>query len=346
MGSWAMWGIPDAAAAWAKGQPGMRPWWRARKRLAAQIDRWIAAYGAAACGRHLQTAEPLYASCANRLWNCWQYHWQQAAELGGGLADGFEVAARLEQGLGFRGGGQLGGNPLEDVVLATAVAAGDPHAKERFCERFRERAIALAKKTHPFIDDPDDWWCQFWVHLVGVGERPGKLAKYSGHCGLWNWLARVIINQSRQPLDPLPHHGPLRETIPAPESQGVEDRDCLKLLGDVVRTAINRLRPDEATLLYLFYVEGMSGMEVAAVLGVHPGTVSRRKAEAVGRLAEELAALDASSSQAMGYHDCLEILARARNLRELGDIFLRALTDSQQTEGRQAEGSRERQSDS
>ena len=67
---------------------------------------------------------------------------------------------------------------MEDVVLAVAVLHQRPEAIERFSERFRSRAIGLAVKTNPHVrEDAEDWWCQLLVHLMGVGDRPGKLQK-------------------------------------------------------------------------------------------------------------------------------------------------------------------------
>ena len=318
----------DAASQWLTSQPGMRPWARGRQRLLAQVGRWIARYGTAACGRRLHTAEPLYAACAARLWRCWEYHWRQAAELAGGRVDGFQVAARLEQGLGFCGKGQLGGNPLQDVVLAAAVLQREPVAIERFSERFRDRALALARKTNPRISDLEDWWSQLMVHLAGVGCVAGKLAKYGGRCGLWNWLARVVINFSRDRPKPLPSHSGVLESIPAPPTSLAEDRDCLELLGGLVRQAIEQLAAEQATLLYLLYVERLSGKEVAAILGVHPGTISRRTEKAIKHFHKALASFELSSLHGQGYRECLETLSHARNLRELADVFLSALARS------------------
>jgi hypothetical protein len=70
----------DAARDWLQRQTGLRPGPSGRARLVAQIRRWIDQHGTTACGRRLNAAEPLYAQCAAKLWQCWEYHWRQAAE--------------------------------------------------------------------------------------------------------------------------------------------------------------------------------------------------------------------------------------------------------------------------
>lgn len=312
----------------------MRPWPSGRARLVAQIGRWIDAHGTTACGRRLQAAEPLYAQCARQLWDCWEYHWRQAAEVAGAPADGFAVAARLEKCLGFQGGGRLGGNPLEDVVLATAVLHQHPVALQRFAERFRSRAIGLAVKANSRVrEDAEDWWCQLLVHLMGVGQRPGKLRKYGGRCGLWNWLARVVRNFSVDWGHDPPGHSDEIEQIPASRHNPAEDRECQELLGGAVRRAIGQLDPEQRALLYLLFAEQLPGNVVAAALEVHPGNISRQKERAVKRLHDALASLDASADPGRAYGDCLEILAHARNLRELADVFLTALSELQDDVG-------------
>lgn len=318
----------DADREWLERQPGMLPWLPGRARIVARIDHWMDEYGAAVGGRVRELGAPLAEECAARLWNCWEYHWRQAAELGEGRADGFEVASRVQAGLGFQGGGRLGGNPFEDVVLAVAVWHRRPEAIERFTDRFRSRAIGVAVKTNRLVrEDVNDWWCQLLVHLMGVGDRPGKLQKYAGRCGLWNWLARVARNFSAAGGREPPGDSEEIEQLPARPHDPTEDRDCRELLGGAVRRAIGRLVPEQRTLLYLLFVERLPGKDVAAALGVHPGNISRQKERTVQQLHEALASLDASAVQAQGYRDCLETLTQTRNLRELADVFLTALTE-------------------
>ena len=75
------------------------------------------------------------------------------------------------------------------------------------------------------------------------------------------WLTRVLVNQCRDRLrSPQWREVPLWETLPAPEPEEQEE------------------------LEELFYYEGYSTEEIAAILNVRPGTVRSRLSRARDRL--------------------------------------------------------------
>lgn len=161
---------------------------------------------------------------------------------------------------------------------------------------------------------------------MGVGDHPGKLGKYAGRCGLWNWLVRVAKNFSADwGIARATDSGPL-EGLAVVDKNPAEENECRQLLGGAVREAIATLAPEQGTLLYFLFAEGLPGKDVAGILGVHPGQVSRRKERAIERLREALASLGGPSPQGRAYRDCLESLTGTRNWRELAGVFLRTLT--------------------
>lgn len=318
----------ESAPHWLLSQPGLSPWSEGRVRIANQIDRWVEQYWWVVCDQEPSVDGSFGRQCAQRLWDCWEYHWRQAIELAGEPVDGFSLAGYLENGLGFQGGGRLGGNPLEDVVLATAVLCQEPAAIDRFSERYQAGAIRVATKVNPRVrEDEQDWWCQLLVHLMGVGDRPGKLQKYSGHCGLSNWLARVAKNFSVRWGTASTSESDLLEEVVVQSRNDAEVSECQKLLGGAVRDAVGRLSPEQGTLLYFLFDERLPGKEISAILGVHPGSVSRKKDKAIDLLQEALAAIDGPPNRAQAYRDCLESLTGTRNWRELADVFLGALQE-------------------
>ena len=54
--------------------------------------------------------------------------------------------------------------------------------------------------------------------------------------------------------------------------------------GDVLRRLVQELKPETRSIVLLRAVEGWSAEEVAVALGVHPATVRRRYARALGHL--------------------------------------------------------------
>ena len=91
------------------------------------------------------------------------------------------------------------------------------------------------------------------------------------------WLLRVTVNCARK-LHAAPWRRltePLSDLLaaPEPEESGLWD-------------ALQRLRPEDRTVLHLYYYEELSTGEIARLLGCRPGTVRSRLTRARERLRE------------------------------------------------------------
>jgi RNA polymerase sigma factor (sigma-70 family) len=64
--------------------------------------------------------------------------------------------------------------------------------------------------------------------------------------------------------------------------------ECRTLLTNLLQGALAELRPEDRLLLLLAFVEGLEGRQIAGVLGIDPGNVSRRKARALEALRQRL----------------------------------------------------------
>lgn len=89
------------------------------------------------------------------------------------------------------------------------------------------------------------------------------------------WLLRVIINACRSRLRAAKRH-PLTELLDSYPAHGLEE--------SAVVEAVLALPPRERAAVHLFYYEGYSTQEIAALTGQRPGTVRSHLSRARVRL--------------------------------------------------------------
>lgn len=268
---------------WLQNHPSMQPWEEGCRRLVTLLEDCLRRYSERVRERAVGGADvdrPIYLA---RLWQCLGYHWRDA--LGLLPADehipASQVVERLAAGHGYRRGGQLGGDPLRDVVLAVAMVRKDQRAPRVFQDDYFSFACGLAAKIHRRLAaDPDPWWSELLDHLAGYTRPTAKLDKFCGHSALRNWLGTVVWTflrrwRFRDGESPEWDEPPDR---PAPPSESLDH------FAEIVRLAIAELSSNDRLMLALIYVDGLNQKQAAGVLGVDPGTVTRRLEKALPRL--------------------------------------------------------------
>lgn len=316
----------SADRSWLENQPGMTPWQVGCGMLCDQIDRWLAAYSPPFCRRPVSPESEAYPRYAQRLWGCWEHHWQQATMSSPERqADGREVAQRIASGRGYLRGGQLGGNPLRDVVLAQSVLEREDPGTEAFCDEYFSYARRLAGRCHArFGENPEEWWNDFLDHLAGYTRTP-RLARFTGKCALQNWLGTVLWNFLRDRR--LPQGGDcdwLEESLAdsRPAEHDPARTECLGLFTRLVGRSLDQMDKVDQLVLYLLYVDQLKLREVASMVGKHAGNVGKQRDRALERLYELLMAAAAEANRQRAYQECLQFL---------GDVpadFARSLCDA------------------
>jgi len=337
----------DQDKPWLERQPEMTPWERGCRNLVGFLDRWYSLYFEQVCRRAVEREERDGRSpYLSRLWQCVGYHWQdanRAAEEGAaaeGAVEGGPVAMetvveKIESGQGFRRGGRLGGNPLRDVVLAVAMADKDDAATRTFEDDYFSFSRGIAGKYHPpLAKDTDEWWYDLLDHLAGYTNPPGKLDRFYGRCALQNWLGTVVWNflrrrKSRNEVTTDDFDALL--TPSAPGDYLVELQESLHCFMSLVREALQTLSDDQRLLLTLIYVDGLRQNQVAGILGVHPGRVTRRRQAALARFRAKLEELGKARLQDAGFESVLD------ELETDPQSFAAALLDALEGVGRNAE---------
>jgi RNA polymerase sigma factor (sigma-70 family) len=145
-------------------------------------------------------------------------------------------------------------------------------------DALRARAVRLYPRNE---ERQESAVTEFWSHLL-VPDTPGTppiLARYDGQRPLVPWLIRVFQNwhvsllRQRAGLQPLPEED-LAQALPA----DVDGRwhEAFRL---AARKCLGQLTDHQLLILGLRLRYRMSQREVARLLGVHEGTVSRQTSE-------------------------------------------------------------------
>lgn len=279
---------------------------------ASQLQQWIDE-----CGRQLYD-QPLtaesgapYHELTRKLWACWKHHWlaeRQVTE--GGRVDGMRVARRIRDGQGLNGG-SLGGDVVRDLVWADGVLRGDPRAVHAFFQHFDDFAVAIARKTSPPYARKLDWWEDLKSTLVVREGRAGKLANYRGHSGLKAWLGRIFVREivhyaerERRETTALEAFSSIVDVKAVAADRSTADRDCRDKVRLALRDALASLEPAQRQALLHHFVDELENQDSAKIMGVAPGTATRRRDRGLASLRDSLLAHVRQDGDALS--DCLK----------------------------------------
>jgi RNA polymerase sigma-70 factor, ECF subfamily len=191
------------------------------------------------------------------------------------------VAARVEGQSDLAGA--LDGIAGSDLYLAFACAQADAKAVAEFERRHVAevpRALSRLGPTAEFADEVQQALRERL--LVRQGDRPARIADYSGRgpLGAWVRVAAVrlalSLKRTRRQAPVLPGDVPeLGAVLIDPEMDALRRRyrDVLK---EAVQAALTSLREPERVLLRRHVLEGKTVEQLGAEHGVHASTISRR----------------------------------------------------------------------
>jgi RNA polymerase sigma-70 factor (ECF subfamily) len=183
---------------------------------------------------------------------------------------------------------------LSDLVLARACARGYERAWERFIALYRQpllrAGMAITGNESLGRELADGLYAELYGLNIREGERRCPLDSYSGRGSLLGWLrttlAQRFVDQHRrthreQALDET------AESI-APAAAPPEPGRAVPLLAEVVEESLQQQGPEERFLLASYYLDGRRLHEIAALLGVHEATVSRRLKRVTGAVRKHI----------------------------------------------------------
>ncbi len=299
-------GLFESDRCWLEDQPGMQPWDHGCDGLEATLERLLKEYAAALHDRPVTRDHPRYLRYLGALWQCLRHHWKTARDAHARPVGCDEVVEHLRRGRGFRRGRQLGGNPLRDVILAQAVLIETEENKARpstrrrngngghaerasnlFAAEFYDFAVRQAGTVHASLARrPEVWWGTFLADLWGYRKNGrGKLNGFKGMCGLKYWLGTVVKNFARNLMRS--RNAAAGNCVPWDDASTPEPSDRLapviesmprwSTLQRVVDDSLRQMDAGDQALLYLRFVHQISQKQIAHLLDVDPGNVSRKE---------------------------------------------------------------------
>lgn len=99
------------------------------------------------------------------------------------------------------------------------------------------------------------------------------------------WLLRVTINESKDLLRSSAHKkkAELNEAVNLPTEKGIPEGESFEIM-----EAIQKLSPKYRSVIYLFYYEGYTTVEIADILQSRKGTIESQLSRAREKLKDEL----------------------------------------------------------
>ncbi len=173
--------------------------------------------------------------------------------------------------------------PVDDRDLIGRVLAGDPRAERELYDAHVDRVYRLVYRMVDDVHRAQDYTQEAFIRAFR------RLADFRGESALSTWLCSIAISVT---LNGLRSFKRTRERevgiddVPAVGVRTVEAEPDLKVR---LTHAIDRLPNGYRTVFVMHDVEGYTHVEIAAALGVQPGTSKAQLFRARARLREALA---------------------------------------------------------
>jgi len=268
------------------------------------------------------------------LWISWSHHWEcfakneQTAQIEGG-----EVLRRIRQGRLTKV--QLPADLMRDVALAWSAGQGDSRAIGLLTHQHTPLAAPGALAVFSGLQRDPNWQDEFLAELIASPSGVNKIERFQGKCSLQLWLNTVARNwafdQRRKHLRAQQRAQGERLTEQPEVADAVNSlmtMECRQLWEVAIQHALAALHASQRYLLIALYAEARSGKEVAAMLQIHPGNVSRQKKEAEANLAT---LLQTQLQEQQSLADCAEHLLESS--ADFASVWVDAMRASPPTGG-------------
>lgn len=183
---------------------------------------------------------------------------------------------------------------VRDLMLARACASGHEEAWREFWRCYRTRLQSAARALTRNRASGDDLADELWAELFGLprehGPRISKLDSFMGLGSLEGWLrtllAQAHVNRWRRTRREVSLEAceGLQERMAAPAGEPAADARVQSELETALRRVLAATPAALRLLLSLYFLDGQTLAQIAALQRVHQSTVSRRLDRAVAQL--------------------------------------------------------------
>jgi RNA polymerase sigma-70 factor, ECF subfamily len=182
---------------------------------------------------------------------------------------------------------------LPELVLAQPCALGREAAWERFLTLYRtplaQAAIAITGAATLGHDLADSLYSELFGITEHQGQRRSPLASYTGRGSLLGWLRTTLAQRH------IDHHRrTYRETpldtrdVPAPPPAPTPLPAETNRLTQAIEHTLETLAPEHRFLLATYFIDQQTLLQIARLLHVHEGTVSRKLKRLTASLRKQL----------------------------------------------------------
>ena len=172
---------------------------------------------------------------------------------------------------------------MDVEALARAAAAGDRQALDDLLVAVSPDALRLCARFLPNREDAEEA-CQDTLLAVARG-----ISRFHGESAFRTWLYRIAANRARSTYQRLRRrYAGEAAGVPLPDRPDPRRTSVVAGTRLDVLDAMEALPPEQAEVVSLRDVLGLTYAEIAALLGVPEGTVKSRLHEARRRLRDQL----------------------------------------------------------
>ncbi len=191
----------------------------------------------------------------------------------------------------------------DDLCLIIACERGDENAWEDLVANFDSTVKSAARKLSSNNEDAEDLASSIWAELYGLrqddaGNKKSKLGYYSGRGSLGGWLRAVVSQLAVDQYRKLSKFVQLEEereldymaneALELTENGlGSHNDDPERLLSkkrnaddvsEALQASIASLEAEDRLVVKLYYFDDLKLKEIAAMMGYHEATASRKLA--------------------------------------------------------------------